>query len=56
MDPDELWMTTRLRGRETVFLPFNRGHDHGAGNPPVAGNWKTHFLWDEVLQADSLLL
>jgi type I restriction enzyme R subunit len=55
VDPDEVWMTTRLKGRETVFLPFNRGHDHGAGNPPVAGNWKTHFLWDEVLQADSLI-
>lgn len=55
VDPDEVWMTTRLKGRETVFLPFNRGHDHGAGNPPVAGNWKTHFLWDEVLQADSLM-
>ncbi|MCC6009264.1 MAG: type I restriction endonuclease subunit R [Rhodobacteraceae bacterium] len=55
VDPDEVWMTTRLKGRETVFLPFNRGHDHGAGNPPVVGNWKTHFLWDEVLQADSLI-
>lgn len=55
VDPDEVWMTTRLKGRETFFLPFNRGHDHGAGNPPVAGNWKTHFLWDEVLQADSLM-
>lgn len=55
VDPDEVWMTTRLKGKETVFLPFNRGHDHGAGNPPVGGNWKTHYLWDEVLQADSLL-
>ena len=55
VDPDEVWMTTRLRGRETDFLPFNRGNDHGAGNPPVEGNWKTHYLWDEVLQADSLL-
>ena len=55
VDPDEVWMTTRLRGRETDFLPFNRGNDHGAGNPPVMGNWKTHYLWDEVLQADSLL-
>lgn len=55
VDPDEAWMTTRLKGKETVFLPFNRGHAHGAGNPPVAGNWKTHYLWDEVLQADSLL-
>ncbi|AKS18383.1 type I restriction endonuclease subunit R [Xanthomonas campestris] len=55
VDPDEAWMTTRLKGRETVFLPFNRGHVHGAGNPPVPGNWKTHYLWDEVLNADSLL-
>lgn len=55
VDPDEVWMTTRLKGKETVFLPFNRGNDHGAGNPPVEGNWKTHYLWDEVLQADSLL-
>ena len=55
VDPDEVWMTTRLRGRDTHFLPFNRGNHHGAGNPPVARNWKTHYLWDEVLQADSLL-
>ena len=55
VDPDEVWMTTRLRGKETQFLPFNRGNNHGPGNPPVEGNWKTHYLWDEVLQADSLL-
>jgi len=55
LDTDEVWMTTRLKGKETVFLPFNRGHNHGAGNPPVEGNWKTHYLWDEVLQADSLI-
>ena len=48
-------MTTRLRGKETHFLPFNRGNNNGAGNPPVEGKWKTHYLWDEVLQADSLL-
>ena len=55
VDPDEAWMTTELKGVETGFLPFNRGHAFGAGNPPVAGNWKTHYLWDEVLRADSLL-
>lgn len=55
VDPDEVWMTTRLRGKDTFFLPFNRGNNHGAGNPNVEGNWKTHYLWDEVLQADSLL-
>ena len=35
VDPDEVWMTTRLRGNETQFLPVNRGNHHGAGNPPV---------------------
>ena len=55
VDPDEVWMATRLSGKETHFLPFNRGNNHGAGNPPVEENWKTHYLWDEVLQADSLL-
>ena len=55
VDPDEVWMTTQLKGKETRFLPFNRGDQHRAGNPPVEGNWKTHYLWDEVLQADSLL-
>ena len=55
VDPDEVWMTTRLNGKDTHFLPFNRGHAQGAGNPPVEGNWKTHYLWDEVLQADRLL-
>jgi type I restriction enzyme R subunit len=55
VDPDEVWMTTQLKGPETRFLPFNRGHNRGRGNPPVAGNWKTHYLWDEVLAADSLL-
>ena len=55
VDPDEIWMTTRLKGKETHFLPFNRGNNHGAGNPPVEGNWKTHYLWNEVLQVDSLL-
>lgn len=55
VDPDEAWMTTRLKGNETFFLPFNKGYQHGAGNPPVKDNWKTHYLWDEVLAADSLL-
>ena len=55
LDADEVWMTTELKGSDTFFLPFNRGRDFGAGNPPVEGNWKTHYLWDEVLAADSLL-
>ncbi len=55
VDPDEVFMCTNLKGKETVFLPFNKGHNNGAGNPPVENNWKTAYLWDEVLSADSLM-
>lgn len=55
VDTDEAWMTTKLAGMDTVFLPFNRGYDNGAGNPPVPGKYKTSYLWEEVLAKDSLL-
>lgn len=55
VDTDEAWMTTKLAGMDTVFLPFNRGFDNGAGNPPVPGKYKTSYLWEEVLAKDSLL-
>lgn len=41
VDSDEISMATRLRGRETRWLPFNRGRDGGAGNPDVPDNFKT---------------
>jgi len=55
VDADQAWMTTELRGASTVFLPFNRGKDHGAGNPAVEGKHRTCYLWEEVWQRDSLL-
>lgn len=55
VDTDEVWMTTKLAGLDTVFLPFNRGCHNGAGNPPVSGKYKTSYLWEEVLAKDSLL-
>ena len=55
VDTDEAWMTTKLAGMDTVFLPFNRGYKNGAGNPPVPGKYKTSYLWEEVLAKDSLL-
>lgn len=55
VDPDEVYMTTRLSGGATVFLPFNRGLNNGAGNPEVPGDHKTAYLWKEVLQRDSFL-
>lgn len=55
VDPDEVWMTTRLNGRETRFLPFNKGYKDGAGNPPNPHGHKTAYLWEDILSRDSLL-
>jgi type I restriction enzyme R subunit len=54
---DEVWMTTKLAGDKTHFLPFNRGStDGGAGNPPAAdGRSATAYLWEEVFQPDNWL-
>jgi len=56
-DTDTVFMTTRLAGSATHFLPFNKGHDCGAGNPPdpKGRSYRTAYLWEEVLQRDSLL-
>jgi type I restriction enzyme, R subunit len=52
---DEVWMTTRLEGPQTRFLPFNIGHEEGADNPPNPDGYRTAYLWERVLQRDSLL-
>jgi len=53
-DTDEVYMTTRLKGKETYFLPFNKGHNYGAGNPPNEHGHKTDYLWKEVLTKESI--
>jgi len=60
VDTDEVYMTTHLRKQKTFFLPFNRGSspqsvDCGKGNPPHPSGHRTAYLWEEVLQPDSLL-
>ncbi len=52
---DAVWMSTQLAHSKTVFLPFNKGHGSAAGNPPVAGRHRTHYLWEQIWQRDSLL-
>lgn len=53
---DEVYMTTKLAGDKTFFLPFNKGKKDGsAGNPPNENGYATSYLWEEVLQKDSLL-
>lgn len=57
VDTEEVWMTTRLAGSATHFLPFNQGFAGGAGNPPDPQGcaYRTAYLWEEALQRDSLL-
>lgn len=54
VDTDEVYMTTKLDGGNTFFLPFNLGHNHGKGNPPNPFGHKTSYLWDEVLTRESV--
>jgi len=55
VDPDLVMMTTQLKGKETFFLPFNKGNNRGAGNPENPGGYRTAYLWEEVWQRDSIL-
>jgi type I restriction enzyme R subunit len=51
----EAQMTTRLAGPATRFLPFNRGNDGAAGNPPSPSGHRTSYLWEEVWERESFL-
>ena len=55
VDPNLAFMTTRIAGDETRFLPFNRGRDGGQGNPDHPSGFPAAYLWEEVLQRDSFL-
>ena len=54
VDDSEMRFCTRLQGKASWFLPFNRGWNDGAGNPPNPGGIKTDYLWRAVLSRDSL--
>ncbi|WP_339697344.1 type I restriction endonuclease [uncultured Marixanthomonas sp.] len=54
VDTDEAYMTTKLNGRDTFFLPFNKGNNHGKGNQPNPFGHKTAYLWEEVFTRNSL--
>ncbi len=54
VDTEEIFMTTKLDGKGTYFLPFNKGNNHGKGNPPNSSSHKTAYLWQEILTKKSL--
>jgi len=55
VDTDEVYLTTKLDGKNTKYLPFNLGYQNGAGNPQNSKGYKTSYLWEEVLQRDSFM-
>lgn len=60
IDHTEVWMATKLAGKETLFLPFNQGsngagNDGGRGNPANPDGYPTAYLWEQVFQKDSMM-
>ncbi len=56
MSDSEVYMTTKLAGDSTWFLPFNRGNDGAAGNPSSPdSDYPVSYLWRQVLQKDNWL-
>ena len=60
VDLEDVYVTTKLEGAKTFFLPFNQGsagagNDGGAGNPANPNGYATSHLWEIALQKDSLL-
>src|SRR5690606_27912804 len=49
VDDQEVRMCTHLQGKQSWFLPFNKGYNDGAGNPPNPNGIKTDYLWKQIL-------
>jgi len=54
VDDHEVRMCTRLKGKDSWFLPFNQGWNNGAGNPPNPQGLKTDYLWKRILTKPGL--
>ncbi len=51
----EAAMTTALKGKETVFLPFNMGNNGAKGNPPNPDGYATSYLWERIFERSAWL-
>jgi type I restriction enzyme R subunit len=54
IDDLEVRMCTHLQGKASWFLPFNKGCQHGAGNPPNPAGLATDYLWKKILRKERL--
>lgn len=60
VDHTEVWMATKLAGKDTFFLPFNQGsagagRDGGQGNPANPNGYPTAYLWEQVFRKESMM-
>ena len=58
VDDREVYVAPHLQDKQTDFLPFNQGYEHGQGNPPApptSGRFATAYLWEEIWALDSVL-
>ena len=54
LDESQVHFCTELAGKDSVFLPFNKGKAGGAGNPVNPEGLRTAYLWENILRPDSL--
>lgn len=54
VDDNEVKFCTKLDGKKSWFLPFNKGYKGGAGNPPNPTGIKTDYLWKEIFTKHEL--
>ena len=54
VDTDEVYMTTKLQGKDTFFLPFNKGNNLGKGNPVNPNGHKSAYLWEEIFTKETI--
>lgn len=59
MDLNEVYMTTKLAGEDTFFLPFNMGSGAGVtagkGNPIYEDKYSVYYMWEDILKKDTVL-
>ncbi|MCL2435711.1 MAG: DEAD/DEAH box helicase family protein [Lentimicrobiaceae bacterium] len=55
VDQDEVYMTTKLDGNKTFWLPFNKGAHNGKGNPLNPDGYRTSYLWENILAKESMM-
>lgn len=55
LDEFAVFMTTRLAGQQTYFLPFNKGSEDGRENPGMEGKHSTCYFWEELLNTNNVL-